>query len=133
MLEHVIEVHDIRRRDGWIVGIEGEGTPIDLSGDELVSMNLWGLTSVMIRGIGLQFRRFLDVWGAHPGREFFLSTAINDHIQAYGSSVRVLAAQDSWLGITYASDRERFQSMLAERIATGVYPRALADGLVEQI
>jgi hypothetical protein len=127
----VIEVHDVRQRDAWIVGVEGDGTSVDLTGDELVSMNLWGLTPAMLHGIGLHFRRFLELWGAHPGREFFLSTAINDHIQAYGASVRVLSAEDSWLGITYASDRERFQSMLGERIDTGVYPRALADGLVE--
>jgi hypothetical protein len=92
-------------------------------------MNLWALTPAMIAGIRRQFTRFLDLWGAHPGQEFFLSTAINEHIQAYGSNVRVLGAEDSWLGITYAEDRDRCQSMLEERIDTGVYPHDLADGL----
>ena len=129
LLEHVIEVREIRRSDAWIVGIEGDDTPIDLTGDELVSMNLWGLMPSMIEGIRRQFTAFLDLWGAHAGREFFLSSAVNGHIQTYSSRVRVLSARDSWLGITYAEDRERFQSILRERIAAGIYPPDLADGL----
>lgn len=130
LVEHVIELREVRRSGAWILGVEGAGAQVDLTGDELVSMNLWALTPQMIAGIRLQFTRFLDLWGAHPGQEFFLSTAINEHIQTYGSSVQVLGAEDSWLGITYAEDRDRFRSMLTERIASGVYPRDLADGLV---
>jgi hypothetical protein len=132
LLEHVIELREVRQSGAWIVGVEGGGdAPIDLTGDELVSMNLWALTPHMISGIRRQFTRFLDFWGAHPGQEFFLSTAINEHIQTYGSRVRVLGTEESWLGITYAEDRERFQSMLGERIESGVYPHYLADGLVK--
>ncbi|MDH3207273.1 MAG: NTP transferase domain-containing protein [Gemmatimonadota bacterium] len=132
MLEHVIEVREIRRSDAWIVGIEGEDAPIDLTGDELVSMNLWGLKPSMIEGIRNQFRRFLDLWGAHADREFFLSTAVNEHIQTYESRVHVLDSEDSWLGITYAEDRERFQSMLEHRIKAGAYPKNLTHGFVEK-
>jgi hypothetical protein len=132
LLEHVIEVREIRRSEAWIVGIEGDDTPIDLTGDELVSMNLWGLTPSMVHGIRGEFRRFLGLWGAHPGREFFLSTAVNAHIQTYSSRVRVLDSEDSWLGITYAEDRGRFQSMLADRIEAGAYPHNLAQDLARK-
>jgi len=131
LLEHVIEIREIRRSGAWIIGVEGDDSPVDLTGDELVSMNLWGLRPSMIRGIRRQFNRFLDLWGAHPGKEFFLSTAVNEHIQAYGSRVRVLGARDSWLGITYAQDRDRFQAMLTQRVEAGVYPSDLASGLVK--
>jgi hypothetical protein len=133
MLEHVIEVHQIRRGAAWIVGIEGEDTPVDLTGDELVSMNLWGLMPSMVEGIRRQFTSFLTHWGAHPGREFFLSSAVNGHIQTYASRVQVLDSEDSWLGITYAEDRDRFQRVLRERIAAGVYPDRLADGLLGRV
>lgn len=131
LLEHVIEVHQIRRAAAWIVGVEGEDTPVDLTGDELVSMNLWGLMPSMVEGIRRQFGTFLAHWGAHPGREFFLSSAVNGHIQTYSSRVQVLDSEDSWLGITYAEDRDRFQRMLRERIAAGAYPDRLADGLAK--
>jgi hypothetical protein len=126
LLEHVIEVREIRRRHHWIVGGEGEDTPVDLTGDEMVSMNLWGFTAGMVDGIRYQFKRFLDLWGTHPGREFFLSTAVNEHIQTYASPVRVLDSSESWLGITHPEDRERFQMMLGDRIEAGAYQRNLA-------
>lgn len=132
LLEHVIEVRDIRRSDAWIVGVEGENTPVDLTGDEMVSMNLWGLAPAMVDGIRDEFKRFLDLWGAHPDREFFLSTAVNGHIQTYSSRVQVLGSQEPWLGITYAEDRKRFQTMLSDRIDAGTYPRSLAHSLAER-
>ncbi|MGD8287430.1 MAG: NTP transferase domain-containing protein [Gemmatimonadota bacterium] len=128
-LEHIIEVGEIRQTDSWIVGVEGEDTQIDLTGDELVSMNLWALTPDMVRGIRRQFVHFLQRWGAHPSREFFLSTAVNEHVQAYSARIRVLGSDESWLGITYAEDRELFQERLRERIHAGVYPETLAGAL----
>jgi hypothetical protein len=86
----------------------------------------------MVHGIRGEFKRFLGLWGAHPGREFFLSTAVNAHIQTYSSRVRVLDSEGSWLGITFAEDRGRFQSMLADRIEAGTYPHNLAQGLARK-
>lgn len=125
-LEHIIELREVRQTAAAIVGMESENTPIDLTGDEMVSMNLWALTPGMVEGVRRQFKRFLEHWSAHPGREFFLSTAVNGDVQTYGSRVRVLGAREHWLGITYAEDRDRFQGMLQERIRAGVYPATLS-------
>lgn len=125
-LEHVIEVRDIRRAEAWIVGIEDMGSEVDLTGDELVSMNLWGLGPAAVRGIRRQFRSFLTRWGAHPGKEFFLSSAVNESIQTYGARVKVLVSEDAWMGITYEQDREHFRSRLESRLEAGVYPGRLA-------
>jgi len=131
-LEHVIEIGQIRRAAAWIVGIEGENTPIDLTGDEMVSMNLWALSPPMVRGITRQFGHFLQHWGAHPGKEFFLSSAINAHVQTYAARVKVLGSREPWLGITYAEDRDRFLQALEERIEAGVYPRDLSGSMMSE-
>jgi hypothetical protein len=128
-LEHVLEVREIRRRGALIVGVEADGTPIELSGDELVSMNLWGITRALIAGMGRRFRQYLGVWGGDSDREFPISTAINDLIHSEGVRVRVLRARDPWLGLTQAEDREPMRALLLERIAQGVYPERLSDGL----
>jgi hypothetical protein len=128
-LEHVVEVRDIRRPGAWIVGIEGDGTPVELSGDEQVSMNLWGFTPAIVAGLRRRFARYLATWGADADREFFLSTAINELIQSEGSRVRVLHAQDPWIGLTHAEDQEPTRALLRERVAAGVYPDRLAEGL----
>jgi hypothetical protein len=126
LVEHVIEVHDIRRKDAWIVGVEGESTPVDLTGDELVSMNLWGLTPALVAGIRRRFRAFLSLWGANVTREFFLSSAVNAQIQVGSAGVRALKARDPWFGLTHAEDEVPARALLLERIQSGVYPRHLA-------
>jgi hypothetical protein len=129
MLEHVIEVREIRRRHDGIVGVDGEGIPVELSGDEMVSMNLWGLTSPLVDGLRRGFTRFLHHWGANTDHEYFLSTAINELIQTETSMVHVLHSQEAWFGLTHAEDHAPSRIQLRERIAAGVYPERLADGL----
>ena len=129
LLEGVFEVRDIRRKDAWIVGVEGDATQVDLTGDELVSMNLWGLTPAIVGGMRRRFEDFLRVWGASTTQEFFLSSAINAQIQVGSARVRVLHARDPWFGLTHAGDQEWTRAMLLGRIEAGVYPRDLADAL----
>jgi hypothetical protein len=90
LLEHVIEVRDIRKKDAWIVGVEGEGAQVELTGDELASMNLWGLTPGIVEGMRRRFVDFLRVWGASATQEFFLSSAINAQIDMGSARVRAL-------------------------------------------
>jgi hypothetical protein len=92
-------------------------------------MNLWGITRALIAGMGRRFRQYLGVWGGDSDREFPISTAINDLIHSEGVRVRVLRARDPWLGLTQAEDREPMRALLLERIAQGVYPERLSDGL----
>ena len=128
-LERVTEVQNIRRNDGWITGTTTEGEPVELTGQELVSMNLWGFTPPAIAHLHLQFRRFLEYWGADPHAESFLSTSVNAQIERGVSRVQVLRAPDTWFGVTHAADRDRSEAILRERVASGVYPRRIADAL----
>lgn len=130
LLERITEVREIRRRDGWITGVEAGGGAVELSGGEVVSMNLWGFSARVIEVLGRQFARFLGHWGADPMQEFFLSTAVNQQIELEVSRVQVLHAPDSWFGITHADDRARSQAILLERVGSGAYPKRLAEGLL---
>lgn len=129
LLERITEVQNIRRREAWITGYTTEGNPVELTGQEMVSMNLWGFTPPVIALLGRQFRRFLGYWGADPHQECFLSTSLNAQIELDATRVSVLHAPDSWFGITHAADRDRSEAILRERVASGAYPRRLADAL----
>jgi len=128
LLLRISEVREIRRIDGWIAGMYTDGSTLDLSGDEIVSMNLWGFTAPVIDQMHRQFTRFLGRWGADTNREFFLSTALNAQIQIGTSKVYVLHAPDSWFGVTHAEDRDHALESLRQRVAEGAYPASLAQG-----
>lgn len=128
-LERVTEVQNIQKVDGWITGVTTEGEPVELTGQELVSMNLWGFTQPVIDLLGRQFRRFLESWGADTHAECYLSTTVNAQIELGATRVKVLGAPDNWFGVTHAADRDRSRAILRERVASGAYPRRLGDAL----
>ena len=128
LLSRVSEVREIRRIDGWIAGMYTDGSTLELSGDEIVSMNLWGFSAPVIEHMRRQFTRFLGRWGTDTAREFFLSTAVNDQIEVGASDVYVLHAPDAWFGVTHAEDRDSAVETLRQRVDEGVYPASLAQG-----
>ncbi len=129
LLEHITEVRDIRRTDGWITGADTTGEPVELLGDELVSMNLWGFTPPVVELLERQLKRFLGHWGANADQEFLLSTALNDQVELGATRVAVLHSQDPWFGVTHAADHEQARVALAERIREGQYPENLREAL----
>lgn len=131
-LERVTEVQNIRRNEGWITGHTTDGTPVELSGQEMVSMNLWGFSPPVVELLGRQFRRFLQYWGSDTQQECFLSTSVSAQIELDATRVTVLHAPDQWFGITHAADRDRSQAILRERFASGAYPPRIAEALARR-
>ncbi|MEX2467763.1 MAG: NTP transferase domain-containing protein [Gemmatimonadota bacterium] len=132
-LEGLIEVRQVRRRDGWVTGIEVDGEPVELTGNETVSMNLWGFRPDVVERLQRQFERFLEYWGSDTQHEFFLSISISDQIKLGHTEVRVYPSPDPWVGMTQLNDDERLRRTLAERISAGVYPERLAEGFAELV
>lgn len=129
LLERVTEVRQISKSDRWITGRDTEGGEVELRGDEVVSMNLWGFTPAVLKSLARQFWRFMDRFGGDTDAEFFLSTALNSQVQMGSTRVAVLRAEDRWFGVTHPGDREHARERLARRIADGRYPESLHDAL----
>jgi hypothetical protein len=130
-LEGLIEVRQVRRRDGWVTGVEVDGEPVEMTGNETVSMNLWGFLPEVVERLERQFGRFLEYWGSDTQHEFFLSISISDQLKLGHTEVRVLSSPDPWYGMTHTADEERLRRALAERISSGVYPERLTQGFEE--
>jgi hypothetical protein len=122
LLESVTEIREIRRAEGWIEGEDTDGDTVELRGEEIVSMNLWGFSAPVIDLLERQFRRFLEGWGADPTAEFPLSTALSAQVQLGSVRVAVLQGGDDWFGVTHPADRDEAVARLAQRISEGRYP-----------
>jgi len=127
LLQQVTEVREIRQVDGWITGEEASGETVELRGNEVVSMNLWGFTDPVVALLHRQFRRFLTRWGGDNTAEFPLSTALSEQVQLGTIRVAVLQGQGDWFGVTHAADRDEAQAKLAARVEAGAYPADLAS------
>ena len=130
LLSHIDETQGVHLVDGRVTGQHLDGHDVELSGDSIVSMNLWGFTQSTIGHMRSQFRNFLEYHASDTSQEFLLSTAVNGQIQIGSTSMHVLHAKDKWFGVTHASDKDQAQTMLLNQIDQGVYHRPLADGFV---
>jgi len=104
---------------------DDDGTEHALSGDEVVSMNLWGFHPSIFGHLSRQFRGFLKEHGNERKTEFFIPTAVGKLVETGHVRVQVLPTHDNWFGITYKKDREIAERSIARLIANGVYPKKL--------
>lgn len=96
-----------------------------LSGDEVVSMNMWAFTPAVFDHLDRLFRDFLEKSGASETAEFFLPTAIDRLIRRKEATVDVLPTPDRWYGVTYPEDKPEVVEGIRSLIAAGKYPAPL--------
>ncbi len=98
-----------------------------LSGDEIVSMNFWGLTPSVYVPMREQFELFLRSNADNPKAEFYIPTVVDTMISNGLAGVRVLPTTASWYGITYREDKPFLMSGIRKLIESGTYPDRLWD------
>lgn len=104
-------------------GDAGHVTP--LTGDEQVSMNMWGFTPAVFAELRELFVRFLEGNASNLRSEFYIPTAIHELMAAGRARVRVLRTRESWFGVTYREDHPRVAESIRSLIRDGRYPERL--------
>ncbi|NLA53926.1 MAG: NTP transferase domain-containing protein [Clostridiales bacterium] len=126
-LESVVEtLHVIPSVDGPLYTEDNE-VYRKLSGDSLVSMNIWGLTPEFIDTLKDVFPPFYaEAMKTNPLKaEIYIPNVIGDLLKAKKVTVKVLNSKDKWFGVTNASDTPLVKAGLQELTQQAVYP----DGL----
>ena len=120
-LASVVEVTGIERDSGEIKAAGG----LRLSGDEIVSMNMWGFTPRVFDQLRAYFESFLEANSLDQRAECYLPNAVNSLIHSGESRVRVLPTSEAWFGVTYREDRPRVVENIGRLVSSGVYPKRL--------
>ena len=102
-----------------------DGTERPLTGDEVVSMNLWGFHQSFFGHISAKFKDFLKEHGNDPKAEIFIPTVIDDLVRKGKVKVKVLPTHETWFGVTYREDREIAERCIRKLIEKGMYPEKL--------
>ncbi len=125
LLKKVTERTGVVRKRDYIAYAGENGSECRLSGDEIVSMNLWGFRPSIFSHLRTLFAEFLSKRGADRKAEFYIPTAVDDLIQSNKARVKVLVTSDSWFGVTYRPDRDIAAARILQLIQKGVYPGKL--------
>ena len=99
-LTGVTERTHIEKRGNDAAFTEDGKTWTPLSGDTVVSMNLWGFSPMILSEIERRFPDFLrENLPKNPERcEFYLPSVANAQIQEKTATIRVLHTTETWYG-----------------------------------
>lgn len=120
-LTSIRELHDIVRTGDHIGSREG----VTLTGDELISTNLWGFRPSFCQTLARGFGDFVSTYGDDPDAEFLIGDAV-ELLDLHGHErVLVAATPERFRGITYAEDLAGVKDEIASLVAAGRYPSPL--------
>jgi dTDP-glucose pyrophosphorylase len=125
MLANVTECTHIRPRGNGAVYQRDDGHEEPLTGDEVVSMNMWGFTPALFPMLEAAFVEFLRTSGDNPKAECFIPSVVDNLIQAGRARVAVLPSADRWYGVTYREDKPQVEAGIRALVARGEYPAPL--------
>ncbi len=123
-LDHVEEMTKIERTPAGARNVEN-GVTTELTGDEVVSMNLWGFQPSIFPHLRRLFADFLKRQGQELKSEFFIPLVASTLIAEKKARFHVLPTQSTWFGITYREDKPVVMASIRALIAKGDYPAQL--------
>ena len=104
---------------------EDAANPVELTGNELVSMNFWGFTPELFPQLHTAFVDFLKQQGGDPKSECYVPKVVDALIKAGQAEVEVLETTSSWFGVTYPEDKAVVVSSIKKLTDAGGYPSPL--------
>jgi UTP-glucose-1-phosphate uridylyltransferase len=124
-LQSVTELTKIERDGNGAKAPGPDGKLLSLTGDETVSMNMWGFTPALFDYLRKLFVEFLKKHGSEEKSEFYIPAAVNELVRTQRARAKVLRTTDSWFGVTYREDRPVVVEGIRKLIARGDYPKQL--------
>ena len=128
---HLADIHERTRIEKH--GDQAEYTEDDgatweqLGEDTLVSMNLWGFTSSILKELKARFVPFLEKnLSVNPLKcEYFLPFVVDELLKEGKAEVTVLKSVDRWYGVTYKEDKKMVTDAIQGMKDGGLYPKKL--------
>ncbi len=124
-LQHIMELTKIERDGNGARNTDASGTVTKFTGDEPVSMNMWGFTPRIFDQLRERFEKFLEANPTDLKSECYIPMTVGELIRSGEARVKVLRSRDSWFGVTYREDRPRVVESIRKLIAEGSYPESL--------
>ncbi|TKJ16970.1 nucleotidyltransferase [Candidatus Woesearchaeota archaeon B3_Woes] len=101
-MEGIKETFDILKKD--------VGT--NYSGEELISMNLFGLQPDFFNYLEEALKKFLKEHPNDPKTEFLLPNSVSNFKNEKDTKIKVVPTDDIWIGVTNPEDEEKMREQL---------------------
>lgn len=97
----------------------------EFSGNEWVSMGMWGFQPSIFDGLRGLFSEYLESYCDRRDSEFFLPECVNRLLADGSLRIRILETPETWLGLTYTEDRAGVVDEIGRLVTAKNYPKNL--------
>lgn len=104
---------------------ELDGKTFELSGNEWVSMNLFGFSLKAFEGFHEYWENFKKTSLNQAKTEALLPVAASDIVNKGEGSIKFFTSTEKWFGMTYPEDRQEVKDEIAKKIKESYYPQKL--------
>jgi hypothetical protein len=95
---------------------------IKFTGDEVVSMNLWGFKQSCFDFLEQGFKHFISEKGMDLKSEFDSPASVDKLVKAGNITIKTVMSNERWFGVTYKEDKPFVVESIKNMITKGIYP-----------
>ena len=125
LLKNIVETRQIEKSKDGATAPVADGSKQYFTGNEIVSMNLWGFKPSCFYFLGKEFRNFINVFGTDLKSELDIPTSVDKFVKNGQIRIKILMTNERWFGVTYREDKPFVVESIKSMIAKGVYPERL--------
>jgi MobA-like NTP transferase domain len=122
LLRNIVETRQIEKTKDGATAPGPDGKPILFTGNEIVSMNLWGFKPSCYDFLGKEFRNFINNYGMDLKSELDIPSSVDKFVKNGEITIKILMSNDRWFGVTYREDKPFVVENIKKMIRKGVYP-----------
>lgn len=124
-LESIVETRTIEKRPDGIFAPDQNGRLQRFTGNEIVSMNLWGFKPSCYNILEDEFRIFINTKATDPKAELDIPTSVDKFVKNGEITIQILMSNEKWYGVTYREDKPFVVDGIKKMVRKGIYPSKL--------
>ncbi|MCU0462644.1 MAG: NTP transferase domain-containing protein, partial [Bacteroidales bacterium] len=105
LLQNMVETRQIEKTRSGAKVNGTDGNVQEFTGNEVVSMNLFGFKPSCYRFLGEEFRNFINARGMDLKSELDIPTSLDKFVKSGDIKIKVLMSNERWFGVTYREDK----------------------------
>jgi UTP-glucose-1-phosphate uridylyltransferase len=121
-LRDIVETRQIEKTKDGATASGADGKLLHFTGNEIVSMNLWGFKPSCYDFLGREFRNFINKYGMDLKSELDIPTSVDKFVKNREITIQILMSNERWFGVTYREDKPFVVESIKKMIREGIYP-----------
>jgi dTDP-glucose pyrophosphorylase len=121
-LRNIVETRQIEKTRDGATAPGADGKLVHFTGNEIVSMNLWGFKPSCYEFLGKEFRSFINNHGMDLKSELDIPTSVDKFVKNGEITIKILMSNERWFGVTYREDKPFVVESIKKMIRKGIYP-----------